>query len=247
MGRLAILIESYFFPFFFLCTVFMHLEFFYVHAPELGPALTKLLGSDWDANAATIICSAVAKTFLVLMNLFITYGLIIRRNLKHAPEGIKEVLVPFAGTFFFLLYNFAEYLPGSQTLLVPQQWLKTCTLVGSLFAIAGAATSMVATFNLRHSFGVFVQVRDIISGGLYRFVRHPIYLGYTLSTIGFMLLVPRASYVAVFIASILTTIYRAKLEEKKLLANSPEYRAYAQKTPFLFPLRLFPRRNAAGN
>lgn len=108
------------------------------------------------------------------------------------------------------------------------------TLLGAALNICGAMISLIATYELRHSYAVFVQLRDIITRGIYRYVRHPIYFGYILSTVGFLLAVPRLSYTLLFLISLGLTIYRARLEEKKLM-TSPEYQEYARKTPFLFP------------
>jgi len=119
-------------------------------------------------------------------------------------------------------------------LLIPQKFLGVSAIFGTVLNTGGALVSCIATYHLRYSYAVFVQLRDIMTKGLYRWVRHPIYLGYTLSTIGFIFVLPRLSCIIVFLLSFMITVYRAKLEERKLLA-SPEYREYARKTPFLFP------------
>ena len=93
----------------------------------------------------------------------------------------------------------------------------------------------MATYQLRFSFSVFVEVRDIVSKGLYRFVRHHIYFGYVIAFTGFLLIMPCQGELFLYIASMSVTLYRAHLEERKLIASSDDYRVYVKRTPFILP------------
>ena len=235
MGTLAVFIESYVFPVVFVYFVYDHLRFFHDNSAGIWPAIERLLNGHMDISNEDLIAGASANFFIILLNCFIIYGLLMRRNLKQKPRGAQEIIVPLIATFFFLAYSFVSCIPGQVNIpLLPQNTLGITILIGILFNFCGAVVSIIATYQLRYSYGVFVQLRDILSKGIYRFVRHPIYFGYTLSTIGFLLVVPRLAYLVLFIVSLLITIYRAKLEEKTLM-TSPEYQQYAQKTPFLIP------------
>ena len=79
------------------------------------------------------------------------------------------------------------------------------------------------------------QLRDIVRRGPYRFVRHPIYLGYILNMV--TLFLSRASLgMALLVAThFAITLWRAQLEEASLQAHSETYRRYAQRTGFLLP------------
>jgi protein-S-isoprenylcysteine O-methyltransferase Ste14 len=235
MGTAAVYIESYLFPALFLYFVYDKLRFFRLHAPEFGPAFHKLMAGALDVPLEQLAIGAIANFFMVVLDVTIIYGLVVRRNLKRGPQGFQEVFIPLLGTFFYLAYNFVEYLPAPMNaLLIPQKFLAVSAIFGTVLNTGGALVSSIATYHLRYSYAVFVQLRDIMTKGLYRWVRHPIYLGYTLSTIGFIFVLPRLSCIIVFLLSFMITVYRAKLEERKLLA-SPEYQEYARKTPFLFP------------
>jgi len=235
MGTAAVFIESYLFPVLFLYFIYGKMQFFFLHAAEFGPAAQKLLAGNWDLSVERLAIGASATFFIILLDMTIIYGLLVRQNLKRPPQGFQEVFVPLAGASFYLAYNFVEYLPKEMNaLMIPERFLGVTTIIGTLFNICGALVSIIASYNLRYSYAVFVQMRDIMTRGIYFHVCHPIYLGYTLSTIGFLFMLPRLSYIIVFVLSLIVTIYRAKLEERKLMA-SPEYRQYARKTPFLFP------------
>jgi protein-S-isoprenylcysteine O-methyltransferase Ste14 len=88
---------------------------------------------------------------------------------------------------------------------------------------------------LRYSFSIYVEIRDVVGSGFYKFVRHPIYSGYILSSFGFILMMPRLDFLILAVASIALLFYRAALEEQKLLKNSVLYCEYAKKTPAFFP------------
>jgi protein-S-isoprenylcysteine O-methyltransferase Ste14 len=90
--------------------------------------------------------------------------------------------------------------------------------VGLLISVAGK-------LSLGRSFGLMPANRGIVSGGLYRIVRHPIYLGYLVTHVGFVLAHPTPWNIALLIASDLALLTRAVCEEQTL-ARAPEYRAY---------------------
>jgi len=54
----------------------------------------------------------------------------------------------------------------------------------------GVLLNIYAKFSLSLSFGLVAANRGVRSGGPYRVVRHPMYTGYTLTQLGFLLLNP---------------------------------------------------------
>ena len=54
---------------------------------------------------------------------------------------------------------------------------------------------------------------------------------------GFLLIIPRFYNLVITLVSAGLTIARALLEERKLARFSPEYQAYMEKTPMLFPIK----------
>jgi protein-S-isoprenylcysteine O-methyltransferase Ste14 len=93
--------------------------------------------------------------------------------------------------------------------------------------MVGTAISLAAKLSLRRSFGLVPANRGVKSGGAYRFVRHPMYTGYVINHIGFILLYCSAWNLAVY-AVCWTLLYLRAIEEEKFLLNDPEYGAYAQ-------------------
>ena len=240
LGDIAIWVENRIFPFLFAFSIMPHLRFLTRHASEITYSLRDLTSPIPAVSSLANVSGALTKVLLIILNLLITAGFLMRRNLKKKPETVPEIIVPLIGSFFYLMYNFLVYIPAAvNPNLLPPSWILPSILIGVFLNFIGTAIACLATYHLRYSYSLFVEVRDIVSRGPYRFVRHPIYLGYILCTIGMFFLSPLAGNLVCFLASILITIYRAGLEEKKLLGASPEYREYARKTPSLFPGKLF--------
>jgi len=91
---------------------------------------------------------------------------------------------------------------------------------------------ITAIFSLGRSFGIVPSDRGIKTGGLYRYVRHPIYSLYLLSDLIDMIAGKFFWQNAlVFLSFILTTYFRTVYEER-LLERNPKYSAYKEKTPY---------------
>lgn len=77
------------------------------------------------------------------------------------------------------------------------------------------------------SFGLLPANRGVMERGLYRFVRHPIYLGYLLTHIPFLAAHPSGWNAAVLLAGDTALIVRA-LYEEETLGRDPQYVRYCQ-------------------
>lgn len=88
--------------------------------------------------------------------------------------------------------------------------------------IAGMAFQLYAKFILRRSFGVIAANRGVKVSGPYRIVRHPMYAGYTLTHIGFLLSGPNWWNLAVYGLALALNIARILAEERVLMAD-PAY------------------------
>jgi hypothetical protein len=91
-------------------------------------------------------------------------------------------------------------------------------VVGLLVVIAGK-------ISLGRSFGLIPANRGIVSTGLYRMVRHPIYLGYCITHIAFIAANPTLWNVVVLVVADAAQLARAVCEERTL-AQDEAYRAY---------------------
>ena len=81
--------------------------------------------------------------------------------------------------------------------------------------------------SLGYSFGLLPANRGVMERGLYRIVRHPIYLGYLLTHIPFLAAHPSGWNAAVLLVGDAALIVRA-LYEEQTLGRDPQYVQYCQ-------------------
>jgi protein-S-isoprenylcysteine O-methyltransferase Ste14 len=110
--------------------------------------------------------------------------------------------------------------PAQVAALLPQSATVAASIVGLGIVIAGKVT-------LGRSFGLMPANRGIVSSGVYRVVRHPIYLGYLITHTAFLLATPSAWNIAALVAADAALLLRAVCEEQTLSRDS-QYREYQQ-------------------
>jgi protein-S-isoprenylcysteine O-methyltransferase Ste14 len=105
-----------------------------------------------------------------------------------------------------------------------------------LLMLGGVALQITAKLFLRRSFGIVAANRGIKIGGPYRFIRHPMYAGYILSQVGFLLANPSAWNLAVYSFCWGCQLCRI-LAEERLLIRDEAYRGLVERVPY----RLIPK------
>jgi protein-S-isoprenylcysteine O-methyltransferase Ste14 len=108
--------------------------------------------------------------------------------------------------------------PTALTPIVPDAITVAVSAVGLLVVIGGKAS-------LGRSFGLIPANRGVVSSGLYRLVRHPIYLGYIITHVAFVASNPTVWNIALLLMTDLALMARAVCEEQTL-ARDADYRAY---------------------
>jgi len=237
-GRFAIHIETYFFSVLFILFTIHHLIRIYHFRAEIPELLHQLAEGRIDMYKIYLGSNILLLIILSVFSSINATLLMIRKRLHQYPEGFSEIFVPLMATFGNILSNVIPSIPKNiNFFLFPEYILIPSICIGNLFAITGLTISAIAVMKLKYSFGIFVQVRDIVTKGLYKYVRHPMYLGHILTNIGFFLISPTIGFGLLSSIIIILTVYRAHLEERKLAQYSKEYQEYMKNTPFLFPFR----------
>lgn len=175
---------------------------------------------------------------VIWMQLYLCAGLLLLlgRRVLVPPQNMPDIIVPLGTTFFFIIYYALPWFPDAlKKNLCPSGWQAFCVTTGLLFNLAGLAIAVWGTVHLGRSFGVLIEVRKVVLDGAYRWVRHPVYLGYLLFLAGFALANFSLGFFILVPIHIAWVLYRARLEEVRLAESSPEYREYQKHTGFIFP------------
>jgi protein-S-isoprenylcysteine O-methyltransferase Ste14 len=168
----------------------------------------------WRAapSRITLLLLVVTESFAVGLSLFARVP--VKRDWR--PLAF---LCSMGGTYYFLAVRLA---PGMQ--LVPEA-------AGAALQVLGICWQMFAKLSLRRSFGILPANRGIVSRGAYRFVRHPMYLGYFITNIGFLLVNFGWQNLLVYLCQFTLQVVRI-VSEERLLSADPAYRAYTQRVRY---------------
>jgi protein-S-isoprenylcysteine O-methyltransferase Ste14 len=140
-------------------------------------------------------------------------------------SGLEPRISALAGSF--MIYGIVMF-PRRELSLALEMTSTVMSLIGTAGAVAALA-------QLGRSFSIMAETRQLVTTGIYRFVRHPLYLTEEIAIIG--LFIQFASVWTAFLcaAHIVIQLRRMYNEEMVLTAKFREYTAYQQTTARLIP------------
>ncbi len=148
--------------------------------------------------------------------------LLIRRPTERISISIWDWSIAAGGTIAVLLID-----KGGAPVL---------GMLGPYLMLLGLGIHVGAKLSLFRSFGLVAANRGVKTVGLYRYIRHPMYAGYMVSHIGFLLVAPSWWNVGVYACAWAFTIARIFAEER-VLSEDAGYSAYKASVRY----RLLPR------
>lgn len=151
----------------------------------------------------------VSELLVVIMTLF-------RRHAADVDRGVRARVLTAVSLLGPPLTR-----PAAVAALAPQLLTATVSLAGLLVVIGGKVS-------LGRSFGLIPANRGVVSTGLYRLVRHPIYMGYLVTHLAFVAANPSLLNIILLVAADTALLARAVCEEDTL-AKDPAYREYQAK------------------
>ena len=149
----------------------------------------------------------------------IVISLASRRPVGRDWQPLTVAATLYAGCLFPF---FIDVNSGSR--IISESFAATFQIIGLLWTIH-------AKVSLGRSFGWLPADRGVVETGAYAFVRHPIYLGYLISQVGFLLANLSIQNMLVYVLNLVAQLYRISREEKYLLQNEA-YRNYAKRVRF---------------
>jgi len=196
-------------------------DYFYVGASfllvlVLVTRMVRSMLEGWSAiyditfNAYGVVVYAVAAV------------LFFRRVVPKRIAALKDNIIPFLS---FVSPAAMIFLGGYVPLVA------SFPIVSILLYITGCGLAVASFLSLGKGFGVLPAIRRVATGGPYRYIRHPAYLGEGLYAIGIMLF--RVNWMTGFIlvVTIVLGLMRILIEER-VLSRSPEYRRYRKSTRY---------------
>jgi protein-S-isoprenylcysteine O-methyltransferase Ste14 len=164
------------------------------------------------------------------------------RELSFTLAGAANI-VWLTGAAIMAVMSFARFAPRSATvnlqtiaasgamLILPcfmrpiDRSTGALATVGLVFELCGVMLTQVARVYMGRSFGVLPANRGIVSKGPFRWVRHPIYFGWLVLSIGYAMSYANPRNVILIVATLPFMVWRIDQEEAHLRADS-EYRGY---------------------
>ncbi len=164
----------------------------------------------------SLILFCFSETLVVIFFVF-------RSKPKTISVNLFDWIVAIGGTFSPLFFR-------------PALW--GILPLANIAIIVGAFFQILSIISLNRSFALVAAKREIKTAWMYRIVRHPLYAGYCLVFLGYMLTNTTLSNVLVYLIAMVFLCIRIFREEKHI-ALDPLYREYMLKVhyrliPFIF-------------
>ena len=203
-----------------------------VHGEVEAPALTK----HWFADTLLFSVTVAELTFLIRQTptfelvdwIYISQHLLVlviafaRRapaaydhSLPSSIAVIASYAYPYLLVLWFGRYEGAELWPT----------------LGGVLVIISACASLASLLSLGRSFGIRPALRHLQTHGAYRVVRHPMYLSYLISDIGYTMQEWNVGAILIVLAGWISLLYRIHAEER-VLSQDTGWPAYVATVPY---------------
>jgi protein-S-isoprenylcysteine O-methyltransferase Ste14 len=152
---------------------------------------------------------------LVLMTLFAFFFIARTTPPRESNTSVRDWLVAIAGT--------------SMPMLMRPAVTVNDIVVTEAMQFVGLCISITGLLALNNSFGMVACNRGVKTGGIYKYIRHPIYAGYFVAWAGFLIQNFTLQNMLVMAAWVTLEFGRMHAEER-FLSRDPAYAAYMKRT-----------------
>ena len=163
-------------------------------------------GSDFIATGR------VTGLFLLLSETLVVVLTVVRRSAATVDRSLRARILTSVSTLG------PPLLAPAAVAMAPEALTIVLSCAGLSVVIAGKVT-------LGRSFALLPANRGVVSSGVYGIVRHPIYMGYLITHVAFLMANPSVWNVVALVAADTALLARAVCEEQTL-ALDPKYREY---------------------
>lgn len=176
-----------------------------------GWLVVRLWAGFWDNGQVINLLLLMSEGLVIVFVLF-------RRRATEVSRQPVEWLVAFAVTSLPMLAT-----PGGESLLPP--------LVPVTLLVMGMIVQLHAKITLGRSIGMIPANRGLKLDGPYRFVRHPMYAGYLIGHVAYLVANPTWWNLALYVLCDGLQVVRL-LAEERLLVRDEHYLAYRARVPY---------------
>ena len=150
---------------------------------------------------------------------------VVRGRVRGRARGVEPRISALVGTF--LVYA---------VVLFPRRELSVeGEIAATTLILLGTALAVYVLTQLGRSFSVMAEARRLVTSGVYRIVRHPLYVAEEISVIGLVIQFLSCWTLLLLAVHVGFQLRRMRNEEAILLRTFPEYGVYKQKTARLIP------------
>lgn len=193
------------------------------------PAGTLHYWQGWAFIGVFTFASIVPTTYFARK-----YPAALQRRLRAGPRAetrtAQKIIITclFVNLVVMMAFSALDHRMGWST--VPA-WV---SVLGDVLVAVGLTLAMMVVVQNNYA-GATVTVeagQQLASGGLYRFVRHPMYVGNVVMMVGMPLALGSYWGVLFVVPNVAVLIFRILDEEKLLIQQLPGYREYAQRVRY---------------
>lgn len=193
----------------------------FVFYQELGRVALYYSFGIYALASLSVLCIFLSAVYLTCAGIIL---LVLKRPVsryKTAVPNLVSILAAFA-TYLFV------WAPKGSVMHV-NVYFSYLLIVGGSFAM------LAALLVLRRAFSVTPQARRLVTAGPYALVRHPMYTGSILVSLGLTFLIDSPQAVGLFLICGCLQVWRALYEERLLEASFPEYADYKKRVGRFVP------------
>ena len=185
--------------------------------------------------------------WVVFIVVWVVLSLTVKRSVRRESSGSRLVVIAVNGAGYALIFA-TDYRLGPLDL----QWIHATLapfVAGFVLTVAGIAFAIWARIYIGRNWSSSVTIKQdhqLIRTGPYSLVRHPIYLGVILASLGTALALRQVRGLIALPIIVAGFWYKARLEERFMMQHfGPEYQGYRRETTALIPFGR--RRSAVGS
>jgi protein-S-isoprenylcysteine O-methyltransferase Ste14 len=181
--------------------------------------------ADPELPAAVYSLNIAMRLSVIAYVVIVIATVLVRIRPRGKARGIEPRISALLGTFLFTAVVFFSRYELSLT----------AGIISTLLLFAGNAFAIFVLIRLRSSFSVMAEARQLVTSGIYRQIRHPLYLAEGMAAVGVVMQFLSPWAVLLLAVQIAFQLRRMHNEEAVLGENFPEYAAYKATTARLIP------------